>query len=122
MAHDQVKELIDARPKLPVSANSLWEKATIERDRIAEILDNTVRALGLLVWVRKSKPGEYPLYVLIDNWKPVEATADFQTTERSSLKIIIEVNPYKESPLQYTASLRRFGKHWESSHWTLEIS
>lgn len=119
MEKHQAIPLVDARPKFPASENSLWDKAREERDRIADLLDATIRNLGLLVWVRKSKPGEYPLYVLVDNWKPVEDTGDFQTTERNSLKIIIEVVPYKESPLSYTVTLKRFSKSWTASFWQL---
>lgn len=111
--------LVDARPRLPASADSLWDKATVERDRIADLLDQTIRALGLLVWVRKSKPGEYPLYVIVDNWRPVEATGSVQATERSSLKVTIEVEPYREHPLIYTVELKRQAKHWKSSFWEL---
>lgn len=52
--------LIDARLLLPAQAYSLWDRATSERDRVAAVLEQTIRA-SLLVWVRKSKPGEYPL-------------------------------------------------------------
>lgn len=119
MEKHQAIPLIDARPTFGASESSLWDKAREERDRIASLLDTTIRKLGLLVWVRKSKPGEYPIYVLVDNWKPVEVTGDFQTTERSSLKIVIEVDPYKKFPLNYTATLKRFSKAWTASFWEL---
>jgi hypothetical protein len=119
-AAHQDDSLIDARPRLPAANNSLWDNATRERDRIAEILDQTIRSMGLLVWVRKSKPGEYPLYVFVDNWRPVNETAEFHTTERSSLKIAIQVEPYKEKPLVYTVELRRQRKNLQSSYWEID--
>lgn len=97
--------LVDARPRLPAEADSLWDKATVQRDRIAGLLDRLFQSMGLIVWVRKSKPGEYPLYVLIDNWQPSSTQKDIEATERSSLKIIIEVEPYREIP-------RAIAKSW----------
>ena len=111
--------LIDARPSYPASNDSLWDRATIERDRIAARLDETLRAVGILAWVRKSKPGEYPLFVLVDNWRPTETEATRQTTERSSLKVVVEVEPFRMRPLTYTCELKRQRKRLHSSYWAL---
>src|SRR5262249_42907190 len=89
------RKLVDARPILPVSKNSLWNKAAEHRDEIASRIEARLEKLHLKGWVRKSQPGEYPLYIAVDVWRPVDESSLTGTFERSSLKITIEVEPYR---------------------------
>lgn len=112
---------IDARPALPVSAanTSLWDRAAKRRDAIADRISARFNARGIAAWVRKSKPGEYPLLVAVDSWLPVVETDVAATIDRSSLVISISVEPYLEFPLVYKVELRRHAKHFASEHWQL---
>lgn len=112
---------IDARPTLPVSAasTSLWDRAAKRRDAIADRISARFDARGIAAWVRKSKPGEYPLLVAVDSWLPVVETDVAATIDRSSLVISISVAPYLESPLVYKVELRRHAKHFTYEHWQL---
>ncbi len=112
---------IDARPALPVSAasTSLWDRAADRRDAIANRITARFDARGITAWVRKSKPGEYPLLVAVDSWLPVGETDVAATVDRSSLVITISVAPYLECPLIYRVELRRHAKHLTSEYWSL---
>ena len=112
---------IDARPALPVSTakTSLWDRAAERRDVIANRATGRFDARGITAWVRKSKPGEYPLLVAVDSWLPVGETDVAATVDRSSLVISISVAPYREFPLVYKVELRRHAKHFTSEHWQL---
>ncbi len=112
---------IDARPALPVSAgtDSLWDRAALRRDAIAAAIEGYFERRGIRAWVRKSKPGVYPLFVAVDSWLPVGETDITATIDKSSLTITISVAPYLESPILYKAELRRHAKHFSAEHWEL---
>ena len=84
---------IDARPVLPVSQDSLWDHAAKKRDNIASIIDSEFKQQNITAWIRKSQPGEYPLYVLVDIWIPKGETSQSVTLDRNFLKVIISVAP-----------------------------
>jgi hypothetical protein len=111
--------LVDARPILPASENSLWNKATERRDEIGSRIDARLEALRLKGWVRKSQPEELPLYVAVDVWRPVEDSSLTGTFDRSFLKITIEVEPYREHSTIYTAELKRHSKQYTRSYWQM---
>lgn len=100
----------DARPALPVSEHSLWDRAAQKRDEIANIIEAELGKQNLVGWVRRSKPGEYPLYVAVDSWLPLNETEISKTFDRSFLKLEISVDPYREHPLIYRAELVRHGR------------
>lgn len=112
---------IDARPALPVSAadGSLWDRAGQRRDAIASRITERFEARGITAWVRKSKPGEYPLQVAVDSWLPVGDTPIAATVDRSSLAISISVAPYLEFPIVYKAELKRHSKQYSAEYWEL---
>ena len=70
-------------------------------------------------WVRKSQPGEYPLYIAVDVWRPIEESSLTDTFDRSFLKITIEVAPYRENSKIYTAELHRHNKRYTASYWQM---
>ncbi len=113
------QSLLDVRPILPVAADSLWNQAADRRDQIALDIERSMRELGLYAWVRKSKPGEYPFYVVIEAWRPISSTTITQTIERTSLKIILSVEPFLERPLLYKAELKRHHRYFEATYWQL---
>jgi hypothetical protein len=113
------EKLVDARPILPVSQNSLWNKAAERRDEIASRIEAGLQKLHLRGWVRKSQPGEYPLYIAVDVWRPIEESSLTDTFDRSFLKITIEVAPYRENSKIYTAELRRHNKRYTASYWQM---
>jgi len=77
----------DARPALPVSEHSLWDRAAQKRDEIANIIEAELGKQNLVGWVRRSKPGEYPLYVAVDSWLPLNETEISKTFDRSFLNL-----------------------------------
>jgi hypothetical protein len=113
------KLVVDARPLLPVSENSLWNKAAERRDGIASRIEARLEKLHLMGWVRKSQPGEYPLYIAVDVWRPVDESSLTGTFDRSFLKITIEVEPYREHSTIYTAELQRHNKQYTASYWQM---
>jgi hypothetical protein len=112
-------EVRDARPALPISDRSLWDRAARRRDQIAELIDTTFQDENYNVWIRKSKPGVYPLYVVVESWLPVAETELTSTFDRSSLKITIEVEPYRQKPLLYSVKLDRHAKKLDEVFWEL---
>lgn len=111
--------LIDARPILPIAETSLWNRAAKSRDQLAADIESAMALNGLQAWVRKSKPGEYPFCVLVETWKPISSTSATQTTERSSLRITVSVEPFLEHPIIYNAILKKHHKTYEASYWDL---
>ena len=113
---------LDARPALPVSSESMWDIAAQRRDEIATQLDAEFRRQNLIAWVRKSKPGEYPLSVVVDSWRPVGETARAVMFDRSHLKVTISVEPCRESPLIFEIELKRHNKTFNQSYWACSES
>lgn len=111
-----IEAVKDARPALPVSQESLWDEAAQKRERIASIIDAELKKQNIIGWLRKSKPGEYPLYVAVDSWIPVSETQLSTTFDRSYLKLDILVDPYRENPLIYSATLKRHGKEFSAQY------
>lgn len=112
---------IDARPALPASAagDSLWDRAAERRDQIAATIEGYFERRGISAWVRKSKPGEYPLHVAVDSWLPIGETDIAATIDKSSLTITISVAPYLEAPILYKAELHRHAKRFSAEYWRL---
>jgi hypothetical protein len=118
----EIQPLVDARPILPVSKNSLWDTAAERRDEIAGLIDRQLGKLHLKGWVRKSQPGEYPLYVAVDIWRPVEPSPETSrsgTFDRSFLKIVVEVEPYRQYPIIYSVELQRHGRKYVAAYWQM---
>lgn len=114
-----ISSVKDARPALPISTDSLWDKAAEQRDRIAALIDEALSKENVVGWTRKSKPGEYPLYVAVDSWMPVAETQISTTFDRTFLKFEISVDPYREHPLIYKAELKRHGREFSAQHHEL---
>src|SRR6266536_1641743 len=92
---------LDARPALPVSTSgqSLWDRAAERRDEIATSIETFFRDRNISAWVRRSKPGEYPLFVAVDSWMPVGETEVAAIVDKSYLSITISVEPYLEAKM-----------------------
>jgi hypothetical protein len=112
---------LDARPALPVSTSgeSLWDRAAERRDEIAASIETFFADRDISAWVRKSKPGEYPLFVAVDSWKPVSETEVAAIVDKSSLSITISVAPYQQAQILYEVMLRRHAKKLAAMHWEL---
>ena len=112
---------IDARPALPVSSSeeSLWDQAAEQRDWLATSIERFFHGRGITAWVRKSAPGEYPLFVAVDSWMPVAETDIAAVVDRTSLSITISVAPYLESQLTYKVELHRHSKKLNAEYWEL---
>lgn len=116
---EQSGQLEDARPILPVSDQSRWNWAADSRDQVAARIEQSLAALGLQGWLRKSQPGEYPLYVAVDVWRHLAETGLTGTFDRSHLKVTIQVEPYRVHPVIYTAELSRHQKKYEATYWAM---
>jgi hypothetical protein len=110
---------IDARPAFPTSQDSLWDAAAMERDNITSIIDSELKTKNITAWIRKSKPGEYPLYVVIESWIRNEETDRSVVLNKSFLKLIILVDPCREHSFIYKIELERNGKKYSGEHWNL---
>jgi hypothetical protein len=115
-------QLEDARPILPVSEKSLWNEAAQRRNEIAVRIERNLADLGLQGWVRKSQPGEYPLYVAVDVWRHLAETGLTGTFDRSDLKVTIEVAPYRVHPILYSVVLSRHKTKYQATHWDMSYS
>jgi hypothetical protein len=115
---------VDARPALPISSSneSLWDKAVQRRDQIAVEIEAFFESRAITAWVRKSKPGEYPIYILVDSWLTSEQSDISATIDKSSLKISISVEPYHVEPFDYEVTLRGHGKVYQANYWQLETA
>ncbi len=113
-----ITENIDARPSLPISDKSLWHKAAERLDELAVLIDTEFKKENIIAWIRKSNPGEYPLFLEVNSWKKVDESELTTTFDRSSLSITISVNPYLESPLSYKVEIER-QKQFNNEYWEL---
>lgn len=116
------KTMTDAKPVLPISDNSLWDRAERYCDDISSIIDEEFKAQNITAWIRRSQPGEYPVYVVVDAWIQREESALAVTFDKSSLKVTISVDPYREHPLLYKVELNRYGRSLSNERWTLSHS
>jgi hypothetical protein len=118
----ETKNAIDARPILPISEKSLWDRAAERRDEIASRIDAEFNKRNITAWIRKSKPGEYPLYVVVNSWIQVLESDLAVTFDKSSLKVTISVDPYREYPLIYKVELNHQGREFSHEHYTLSLA
>ncbi len=117
---ENVNEIaIDARPALPVSSDSLWDQAAIERDNIATKLETFLKEQNISPWIRKSKPGEYPLYVVVESWIQNEESNLSASLARSFLKIIILVEPCRIHNFIYKVEMENHERKFNGEHWEL---
>ena len=116
---EKPQELKDARPILPVSEKSLWNVAAKRRDEVAIRIEKKLGELGLQGWVRKSQTGEYPLFVAVDIWRPIDDTSITSTFDRSHLIAKIEVDPFRRRSIIYTVELSHRKKQYASTYWEL---
>jgi hypothetical protein len=110
---------IDARPALPTSESSLWDAATERCDKVYSIIDSELKNQNITAWIRKSKPGEYPLFVAVESWIQSENTENAVFLKRSFLKVIVLVEPCREYKFTYNVELERSGKQLISNYWKL---
>ena len=118
----ETKNVIDARPILPISEKSLWDRAAERRDEIASRIDAEFNKRNITAWIRKSKPGEYPLYVVVNSWIQVLESELAVTFDKSSLQVTISVDPYREYPLIFKVELNHQGREFSHEHYTLSLA
>ncbi len=110
---------VAARPLLPVSSDSLWDKAARTRDHIARFLEEEFARQGYTAWIGRSKPGVYPLSVSVASWIRRDTAERSATFDRSSLDITITVEPHLEKPLSYRVRLQRHDRLLDGTDWML---
>lgn len=108
-----------AFPVLPVTADSLWDQAARERDRIATRLEDAFRQRGIEAWIVRSKPGEYPPAVSVDSWIQRDEDSRCALLDRGSISISIKVDPYREHALTYRVALTRHSRNLDATDWQL---
>src|SRR4051794_6602547 len=112
---------LDARPALPVSTSgeSLWDRGAERCDEIAVDIETFFSDRKISAWVRRSKPGEYPLFVAVDSWMPLDETKVAAIVDKSFLSITISVEPYLEAQMSYEVRLHRRTKKLTATYWEL---
>lgn len=115
----EARTIVDARPTLPISEESLWDRAARKCDEIGSLIDEEFKAQNITAWIRKSQPGEYPVYVVVDSWIQREESSLAVTFDKSYLKVTISVDPYRENPLLYKVELNRYGRALSNERWVL---
>jgi hypothetical protein len=98
---------IDARPLIPRTKATIWNRALAERDRLYAECKTTVAAEGVEGLVLKSNFLVFPAWVKVEFWLPVGSP---QMTERSSAVISLVAKPYHEYEFECEVTLDRQGK------------
>lgn len=104
---------IDARPVRPVSDATLWDVAVRRRDEIEHIIRSTLDGEGISALVISSSRGNYPPWVRLEAWLPVEHAApkrDFSESERVLLEFVVGLKPYRQKEIVTTVSAWRGNK------------
>ncbi len=104
---------LDARPIRPVSSSTLWDEAVARRDAFAESIRKTLAARNVEALVFESEVGNYPPWVRFEAWTPVSEGA----RNRADLEIVVDVRPYRETPIVVTARFTRGGRRIEATEW-----
>ncbi len=104
---------VDARPVRQFSSSTLWDEALARRDAFAERIRRTLAAGNVEALVFESEDGNYPPWVRVEAWTPVSAGAQ----NRADLEIVVDVRPYRETPIVVTARLTRGARKIEATEW-----
>ncbi len=95
--------LIDAQPYPPRSPDSAWSKAADNRDLLYDALAAVCRDLGIDALVHRSLDFQYPSWVLLKAWLPVEGRG---SSDRVELEIQITPRPYFRFECEYSVRYR----------------
>ncbi len=100
---------IDARPIRPESDATLWDSAVARRDEIATAIRSVLAAENVDALVLTSASGNYPPWVTLEAWLPVDSPvlASGTESERVLLEFVIDVKPYAEHRIVTTSRLTR---------------
>jgi len=100
---------IDVRPVRPASQESPWAIANSLRDRIAKQVSETLQAEGVQALVYSSQVGNYPPWVRLEAWLPVDRLTNpvGEIRSRSDLEFVVDVRPYNKHPFVKTVRLTR---------------
>ncbi len=100
---------IDARPIRPESDATLWDSAVARRDEIAAAIRSVLAAESVEALVLTSASGNYPPWVTLEAWLPVDnpVLASGTESERVLLEFVIDVKPYAEHRVVTTSRLTR---------------
>lgn len=97
---------LDVRPILPVSDETVLDKAVGLRDRFAIAIAAVLEQENVQATLVKSQPGNYPAWIRLEAWIPVRAEQPLRH-ERCELELIIEARPFNRHSLTCAARLRR---------------
>jgi len=112
---------VDARPAFPIALDSLWDQAAKKRDEVAMVIESEFKSQNVIAWIRKSQPGEYPLYVIAESWIPKGETNYSVSFDRNYLKVTVSVQPYRLNPFRYEAKLKHGGNRiFNGENWLLK--
>lgn len=96
---------LDARPIRRVSGETLWDDAIAARDAFATEIRKTLRRHGTNALVYVSQKGNYPPWVRLEIWLPVEDGNPAR--QRAELELLADVKPFHTHQFVYTARLKR---------------
>jgi hypothetical protein len=103
--HGDARVRVDARPVRPTSNATPWDRALALRDRIADLVRETLAKEGLDAAVFVSQNGDYPPWVKLEAWLP--GGPDPASRERAELQFTIDSKPYYEHDIVISARLMR---------------
>ncbi len=119
---------VDARPVLPVSDDTALARAVALRDRFAAVVAEVLQAENVRADVLKSEPGNYPAWLRLEAWVPIDRHKAGRH-ERVELELIVEARPFNRQDVVCAARVTRgkrtlvaaerarFGEH-DLRRWT----
>ena len=102
MAEDaEQAERIPAQPYPSRTSDSVWSRASSVRDSIYARFTDVCASEHMDTLVHKSLDFEYPAWVLLEAWLPLEGSA---TTDR--VRLLIEIEPRPQSTYEFVYTIR----------------
>lgn len=96
---------INAQPEIRASSTTHWNRAAEQRDAFHATIVETLSAEGVNARVTRSVNGIYPVWVKVDAWMPTDHPGGVTDPRiRCSLVFTIDVRPYNEHVLTYSAA------------------
>jgi hypothetical protein len=93
--------MIDARPILPMSPESLWSTASSKQTELCAEIERFLQENQINTSITRSQPGEFPYSIEVKFWMPVNESSNHIIYFRSSLKIITIVRPEYIFPFEF---------------------
>src|SRR5262245_8466247 len=92
---------LDLRPLTPVSDASAWGVAEKVLSELTGHIQCYLQAHGLKAGIERSAPGELPMVVVAEIWRPVAESPIAAVTERSRLEVSLHVRPLFATSILY---------------------